>query len=412
MKFFYRNNNNNKINKFIMNKANLISILIALLWSCGTHTSAKDIDDSDVKTVVSLGIKEFLDDDDYFKDSRILFLETNDNSLLRKIDRICVHDNRIFIYDNTLNKIVIFDMDGKYLNHIHRIGYGPQEYDATMDFCLDTVNRQILLLCDRPYKIMKFKYSGEFIEEKRLDGLFFNIMACSEYIYCNKHNPNPSEEYELFRLNSNCTVIDKSLLLKNEIVNFRFSPGKNLTTTLNTYYTRRFDNSIYKIENDKVKKEYIIDFKDNTLPENFPVNDESNFYKNIKEKQYIYSITEVSESKNYIFFNTNIAIFVLDKEKGIVTGYKIIDNSKLQRGSNSYFSVGNNSEMIASVIEPFYLHIDAQTIKAYPEHDPNNVTLKLEEKVKDDDNPILILYEFKDSDEQAIIERFKSLKIK
>jgi hypothetical protein len=377
-----------------MKKNLIIVLLLCLIHGC-THTNKNYVDDENLKIIVSSGIKNSLNTGKIFKESKIIPLETNDNSLLRRIDRIYIHDDELYVYDKSLNKIVIFNSEGKYLRHIHRVGYGPGEYDSTMDFCLDTINKQILLLCDRPYKIMKFKYSGELIEEKRFDELLLNIIVNSGYVYCNKSNQDLSVKYELFQMDSDCKLIGKHLLIKNDKINSMTSPGKNLVATLNAYYTRRFDNSIYQIEKNGIKRKYVLDFKENSLPENFPVNDEENFFDNIRERQYIYNITEVSESKNYIFFMTNIAIFVLDKETDVLTGYKAIFNSTLGSGENSYMSVGNSPQMIAVVIEPFFLHVTVNAIKSLPKYNAESATFKLAEKVKEDDNPILILYEFK-----------------
>jgi hypothetical protein len=114
----------------------------------------------------------------------------------------------------------------------------------------------------------------------------------------------------------------------------------------------------------------------------------------VSEKDYVYSITDVSESENFLFFNTNVAIFVFDKKTKVLNGYKTIYNSKIRVSNNSYFPIGNNCKKIASVFNPLYLSNAKEYSKKDPNYD-NHELLKLAEKVNEEDNPILILYEIK-----------------
>jgi hypothetical protein len=370
----------------------LITVFLGLCVSCTTQK------ESNGGIAVSLSeMKNSLTDTVYFKSSRILPLETNDNSLLKKINRICNQDDKFFVLDKYLNKIVVFDTDGKYINHIQRIGNGPAEYESIMDFCLDPVRKRILLLCDRPYKIMEFNYSGEFIREGKVDGLYFNIITDSEYIYCNKPEmrmSSPDEEYELICLNMDFNLIAKNLDSRENMKSNVVFQGNHLNTTMNNYYTRRFDNTIYQLTKGEITEKYSIDFGKNTFPVDLLKKDEKNFSDIAGGKQYVYSINDVSESEHYLCFNTNIGIFIIDKKNNIAIGHKTIYNSKIQLSSNTYFSIGNNPRMIASRIEPSILHQIKKESKNYSDYD-NPALLELAEKVKEDDNPLLILYEFK-----------------
>ncbi|WP_416349531.1 6-bladed beta-propeller [Proteiniphilum sp.] len=78
-----------------------------------------------------------MDDSRIFKECLIVSLRTNDNSLIRTIDRIYKSQDQIFILDRSSDKIFIFDTYGKYQNNIHKIGQGPREYISLMDFYLD-----------------------------------------------------------------------------------------------------------------------------------------------------------------------------------------------------------------------------------------------------------------------------------
>ena len=112
------------------------------------------------------------------------------------------------------------------------------------------------------------------------------------------------------------------------------------------------------------------------------------------EKEYIYAMTDVSESENYLMFKTNIAIFILNKKTQILEAYKTIQNSSTKLSSNSYISIGNNSRMVGSILRPSLLVDIKERVNEYPNFD-NFELLKLAKKVKGDDNPILLLYEFK-----------------
>lgn len=74
------------------------------------------------------------------KDIRIVRLETNDSVLVGRIDKVLIHDGKIYIGDFYASQsLFIFDMQGKAIRKISRKGRGPGEYIQLRDF-LSTTN--------------------------------------------------------------------------------------------------------------------------------------------------------------------------------------------------------------------------------------------------------------------------------
>lgn len=374
-------------------------IIVVALFSCisvKNAASSSALAESNSELIVqSSEIKSSLIDTVVFKESRIIQLETNDNSLLGEIKRIYYDENKLFILDKTLNKIVVFDMTGKYITDIQRIGQAQGEYISVMDFCIDTKKKQILLLCDRPYKIISFDYSGQFLKEKKLDDCYIYISTNSNFVFCNKSEiaSYTNKDYEIDCYSSDFESKHSYLPLRDNIKTFKYASGNQMTSTLNRYYSRRFDNCIYQLNPKNVIDKYTIDFADNSIPEselNTTILDD--LVKLSIDNDWVYCITDFVESNNYFMFNTNIALYVYDKKSKELNGYEVIQNSILRLGSNSYYPI-NNSKMIASVIKPTLLS-DFKKIASKRKSD-NFELLKLADKVMIEDNPILILYEFK-----------------
>ena len=65
----------------------------------------------------------------------IIPLETNDSSLISSVSKIVHRNNRYYILDKEMDRIVAFDDQGKFLNLINKKGNGPGEYTGLSDFC-------------------------------------------------------------------------------------------------------------------------------------------------------------------------------------------------------------------------------------------------------------------------------------
>ncbi|GAB6012835.1 6-bladed beta-propeller [Viscerimonas tarda] len=354
------------------------------------------IDDSEI-VVLNEFNKHTLADTLCFRTCNVIPLETNEKSLLRDITRICMDGDTIFIFDKSLKKVVVFESSGKYLTQIHRVGQGPKEYIQVIDFCVDKENKQIILLCDRPYKAMFFSYNGDFIKETKTDKFYYQIMADRDHIYCES---SPLES------NGNLVLMDKNFQTDKNLLeaihtkqdNVFFSKGNTLTKTTGIYYTRQFDNNIYEIRDGEVYKKYTIDFKDHSLPEGLLNRDLSSdeFRDECYNHKYVCSITSIVNSKNYIMFNTNIGVFLLDKKLKTINGYAALSNSKYQASSNSFYSVGNSEDKVISVYQSDKIkHIENIYKKTNNEKTKNQAFLELASKIKEDDNPILFIYDFK-----------------
>lgn len=268
-----------------------------------------------------------LDDSTLFKECHIVPLETNDDSFIREISRIYKTNDNIFILDKSLNKLSVFDIHGNYQRKIENIGSGPHEYMSLMDFCLDTQKEEFLLLCDRPYKIMRFKYDGQFVDEIKHKDLFMNMVMNDGYIYCNRFESGKSDlnEYEICCMSRDGELRGNVLKRRDNITNKIHHVGSFLNGSKHIYYTRRFDNRVYQITEGELTEKYTLDFGKFNVPEYLSrEQDFKKFRSECKEKKYIYSITEFIENEKYIIFLTNQAICVYDKNKGTFIGYPAI----------------------------------------------------------------------------------------
>ena len=371
---------------------------MALLFSCVSKETQSTTDSSIIDISESLGelksIDQFLPDSLVFRDFKTVVLQTKEESLLYEIDRIYKDDGYLFVMDSKLNKVCVFDESGTYISHIHNVGLGPEEYVSLMDFCIDISRKELVLLCDVPFKIMRFSYEGVFLSEDKIPNLYQGIIMDSDYVYCCRSDVNDNAEgydYEFTCFDREMNVVNNAIEMRKDMVNNSFSGGEFFTKNQGICYTRRFDDAIYQIEEGKVYKKYTVDFGKFQLPDNL-INEENStkFFKVCSENDYIYNMTDFVDNENYIIFKTNRCICIYDKRAKTLNGYGTITNSKLMTRNNYFLPFGNVKNSIVTILDPGLVHMLSQSFD-------NNVFLEnLKGKVKEDDNPILVIYEFKD----------------
>lgn len=85
---------------------------------------------------------------DYVERITYLPLQTRDDCLVNKIEKIYIKGSKIYILDNNPNgeRILIFDTTGVFHEKLERPGRGPGEYRAISDFCVNPDNNDIYIL--------------------------------------------------------------------------------------------------------------------------------------------------------------------------------------------------------------------------------------------------------------------------
>ena len=387
----------------------LICAVFILFFSCKEKVQKTDIDSPVIKTIALSSIEESFTDTLYFKNPRIVALETTDESLISDITRMAIDDSTLFIYDDLSYKLFIFDINGKYISKIDHKGEGPNEYIQTNDFAIDTETKQIILLCAVPEKRMYFNYKGEFIKQEK-NSKYFSLLAMEgKYIYF--ENASGNVDNQLYILDTKTSKIEENLK-KINIKTRYFAKGNSINRSKNILYVRRFDNTLYELKSGKIVERYRIDFKEHSFPERFltEVNDDV-ISRDSRENDYIYSMSNATENDRYLMFYTNRYPFLYDKRKDILTGYKKILHSRLKFVADyffSYFLPVENTSMIACIFnEPGYIRGTAEWITEEPDdkeikelrdNDPDLLKeiVDLGNKMTNENNPVLCIYSFKD----------------
>lgn len=154
-----------------MKKIYVCSVLsiafIVFLISCNFDKDVNKIEDDLIK--VEIGPDDLVDEinlSQIVDDFRLVRLETNENCLIGKIDKIIFYKNFILIFDLFHQTLFLYSENGDFLRKIGKRGGGPGEFLELQDFTIDSIRNQILLLDYQ--KIHKFSFDGKYIESKNI----------------------------------------------------------------------------------------------------------------------------------------------------------------------------------------------------------------------------------------------------
>ena len=126
----------------------------------------------------------------YFSEYRIVRFDSSiPDAYIRSMKRVLFLPERIVVFDENDNKILLFDEEGRFLKSSKSIvGRAKGEYISLSDVSLDIENEQIYALCDRPNKIMVFDKDLKCLFEKELKVDPLEIAVDGSFLYCYCYN--------------------------------------------------------------------------------------------------------------------------------------------------------------------------------------------------------------------------------
>jgi len=335
----------------------------------------------------------------YFKNRRLIKLETNDESLISTINRLIVFENNYFIFDENTQSIYKFNKVGKYISKIHRIGHGPGEYVNIIDFTIDIKKKQIIVLSNKPNALIYFDLDFNFLKQiKNKKAEYYKYISIDQSsIYLTNLLDNGN--YVSINSGSNHSEF---LPIENFIKKKRsYSLHPNIIKSDYTYFFKVYDNIVYELIDNSVLPKYQIEFGDNTIKKSFiEENELRTIIQTCFEKKLIYRITDFRECNNYLTF-------------GMGTGHKIVIYSKKEKISElfSHFYDPETGLYLSKIIgydgpgDKMMFIVRARSFIGSVLHNKNADKLKqnktytqykeIANKLTPTDNPILMIYSLK-----------------
>ena len=373
----------------------LYVLLISTILSCSNNK--KTI--CEHKTITFFennNLKSNLEITDIFSAIEIIPLETSNDAIIGRLERVFVHNNQFYIENKQQNSITIFDNKGKLLLTTKDfIGRGPNEYMMYGTYTINRYNNNIMILDYIKSDIKEYSTSGEFVRRIKIpkDLRFVTdfILTNNDQIifYSNEGFQNNDYALKLFDIKKEKMIKDIVKLPSNSI---------NATTTINNLYIHNdticfnysFPSSTdtYYIDNNNdihIKYKYDfgkIDFNNDVRKANL----DNRFMKNYYDKYAV--IFEKYENDKYIFLT------FFHKESSYLTFYDKVNNlTRVRKNNKNPFLTSPNyvdNEYIYFIVMPEHLT-----------HILDNELLTNEQKeyiknINDEDNYIVVKYKLKE----------------
>lgn len=328
-----------------------ISLFFLLLLLIFQSCKQKKIDEAEklILDVSTLEYKLQLDFDQI--SGKFIQLETNDESIIGRIDKVITHKNRIFILDKELSKsIYIFTAKGRYLNKIAKIGQGPGEYIALDDITL-TGNEIVILDIDQEKLI--YYLDNQFRKERKIDQEFYALENFQQHFVCvNNSCFDESNCFKSILLDQNLQVKSKELAFEQNQNNIIWDLTSPLYKTKNSVYiSEAFSNVIHQVNSYLEVRPFLqIDFGKNGIDMKKKNESRASFLKYIRKTDKAFLVDNFKQNKKlryftYVLKQSIIHFFQsMESEKSIMVQSiqsrdKIVLNPLHMDESNFYFSI-------------------------------------------------------------------------
>lgn len=399
-------------------KSVLILLLSSSLYMCNTPHSKNESAGFEIETKRMLNVQSIkYGDTKYFKSSKIIKLETTDENLIGEIAQVEFCENRFYVLDKRLSisNLLVFDLNGKFLSKIGTIGEGPDEYLNISSFFVDDKAGIINIIDGLTSTVVQYDKEGNFRGKIRHNNPHLNFtekaLPIENLLFCYSKT-NWEGNYMYFIADKN----DFSLLkvirtypgkyTEHYMINFCVNPFTYIDGEV--HFGALFTDTIFSLRNDSIAPYTIIKSKKNIdIHEMLKELEKDNydygmtFDRIAKENRYNTGTANYFENSRYIMRDFFGVEYFLDatlwdkkEKKGVyISGYTPCSGPDLfpfiSSFGNTVIQVWNNM-----TIQMFINEMDAGRIKA-SDYPPEVIDLVRKHNTEED-NPLLILHEFKD----------------
>ena len=339
---------------------------------------------------------------DLIKDYKLIPLETRDSVIIGKIDKAILYKDRIYIaIFHREQAVYIFNLQGKFLHKINKIGRGPEEYLQLSDIFIDQNNQTLNLLSRIDAKLLTYDINNlNIIKSSPLPKAFYKMISLKDHYlgHSGNYTQNKNEPYNLWYMDSDFKIMNKAMaidsLWESKMTNIR--PLSIYKDTI--YYTTPTNFNIYRYDGKEVTISHTVNFGKCQLPSEQISYDE--YKKFCLSPDYITAIRIFQETPNYYLYwiveSGQDRLCVHDKNNQEST------ICELAPYSGQYFiSVGEIIDItpnhIITSIEPSEM---SEYLKGYNEYVnfekdyPEQIQRMRKElpDIKENDNPCIVIY--------------------
>lgn len=352
------------------------------------------------------------------KNCRFIKLETNDKCLIGNIRDLQFDLNRIFVFDKDHQSIYEFNNNGKFICKIGQKGRGPGEYNNLWNFAIDRKHKQVCILDHAGMKLIFYNYKGKFL---KTTPLYYRLGALSffnDYTFSltrtedNDHIPN-FEKHQI-TISKSSDFVPLNYILSN--IPNPYQTGFNLadqrpfrTSNNGIYYSDILSpDTIWLSDGTKYRAAIYIDLHRNaplfSQKDKETLTNETYFKKTQSNGAYMH---DYFISPNFIVISLSInpnkegEVFYCKKTGHVICGnpfYPALIYKRLYQflwnSTGTIDFIGNNDDFI-KVLQPYNLlsyqkNISEEQIKDIPAKEK-----KFFKSVNPEDNPILMVLNFK-----------------
>lgn len=197
-------------------------------------------------------------------------LETTPESLIAQVSKIIPLDTQLLIVDKESSKILLFDVNGKFMGTIGSKGVGAGEFIEIEDVAVDKKGEKIFVLDHSGKRILIYDLKGNFANDIKTDFIAHEIeylengnLAC----YCDY---SANETYEKNETRPNLILLDLNSI---EAHPFLYVPQSISVQEVNSPFSALFShtsrhaflfdiltNSIYEIGKERINRTFVLNF--------------------------------------------------------------------------------------------------------------------------------------------------------
>jgi len=372
-----------------MKKYFSLLFLLIIIFSCSNRksndysTEGKEIT-IDLKSVQNVSLK--------IENIRYIPLETTDECLIGRADKVLIKNNRIYVSDfNKAMALFVFDMNGKLLFKINRRGQGPGEYISFNDFDIQ-VNQDIFMLDHFGKKILVFDSEGKYLHSVNFEFFFRNFCLIENKIYLSHITPNSGKKvadlavYDMENKKTKFLLEDEKFLYP---IGFTSSRYKFYYSPNNTYYSPKLSETIFAVFRDSFAPAIVIKnlpvFPKNLLEGAITVNNpvlRSDFFERYN---YFLENFHIYETDNYISMHYLIGL----------NSNELLYNKRTKMAyqpNSSYFIATGSSNIEGSTGIEFFSVVNFSSENKFQKQ-----ILTTREDLKnwkEEDNPVIVIFDF------------------